>query len=61
VPETGDLVELSRDRTTGEINAMRGPGFRSVQFHPESVLTEHGVRILSELVTELIPVTAVGR
>jgi phenazine biosynthesis protein phzE len=60
-PSTGDFVELSRDRVTGEINAMRGPGFRSLQFHPESVLTEHGIRILSELVTELIPVTTAGR
>jgi phenazine biosynthesis protein phzE len=57
-PATGDLIELSRDPATGEINAMRGPGFRSVQFHPESVLTKFGVGILSELVTELIPVTA---
>jgi phenazine biosynthesis protein phzE len=57
-PCTGDLIELSRDPATGEINAMRGPGFRSVQFHPESALTKFGVGILSELVTELIPVTA---
>lgn len=57
---TGDLVELSRDGTTGEVNAMRGPGFCSVQFHPESVLTKFGVEILSELVTEMIRMTAHG-
>ncbi|MFL6125440.1 anthranilate synthase family protein [Actinophytocola sp.] len=57
---TGDLVELSLDAATGEINAMRGPGFRSVQFHPESVLTKLGVEILSELVTDLVRMNADG-
>lgn len=57
---TGDLVELSRDGTTGEIDAMRGPGFRSVQFHPESVLTKFGVDVLYELVTDLLQTTEHG-
>ncbi|HEX6352818.1 anthranilate synthase family protein [Actinophytocola sp.] len=59
-PLTGGLVELSRDGTTGEVNAMRGRGFCSVQFHPESVLTKYGVNILSERVTDLIRMTAHG-
>ncbi|MFC8508793.1 anthranilate synthase family protein [Streptomyces sp. NPDC057411] len=42
-------VEVSRDPATGQVHALRGPGFASVQFHPESVLTEHGPRILGEL------------
>lgn len=42
-------VEVSRDPATGQVHAMRGPGFATAQFHPESVLTEHGPRILSEL------------
>lgn len=33
-------VEISRDSETGEVHALRGPGFASVQFHPESVLTQ---------------------
>ncbi|WP_240137847.1 anthranilate synthase family protein [Streptomyces sp. MUM 178J] len=48
------VVEVSRDRATGEVYALRGPGFRSLQFHPESVLTEDGVRILGEALTGLL-------
>jgi 2-amino-4-deoxychorismate synthase len=44
-------VELSRDDVTGQVHAMRGNGFASVQFHLESVLTERGDRILKELLT----------
>ncbi|RDG36167.1 anthranilate synthase family protein, partial [Streptomyces corynorhini] len=29
-------VEVSRDGADGEVHALRGPGFASVQFHPES-------------------------
>ncbi|MYR44149.1 anthranilate synthase family protein [Streptomyces sp. SID5910] len=47
-------VEVSREPGTGEVHALRGPGFRSVQFHLESVLTQHGPRILAELLTSLL-------
>ncbi|HEV7453419.1 MAG TPA: anthranilate synthase family protein [Pseudonocardiaceae bacterium] len=43
-------VRVSRDRYTGEVHALRGPGFASTQFHPESLLTQNGVHILNELV-----------
>ncbi|MFI0939347.1 anthranilate synthase family protein [Streptomyces sp. NPDC021020] len=42
-------VRISRDTVTGEVHALRGPGFASLQFHPESVLTQHGPRILASL------------
>ncbi|MGI5351917.1 anthranilate synthase family protein [Streptomyces sp. CA-250714] len=42
-------VELSRDRATGEVHALRGPGFAGVQFHPESVLTLDGVTVTAQL------------
>ena len=48
-------VEISADPTTGEIHALRAPGFASTQFHPESVLTEHGITILNDLLTPLLP------
>jgi phenazine biosynthesis protein phzE len=45
------LVEVAHDPVTGEVHALRGPGFTSVQFHPESVMTRHGSAILDDLVT----------
>ncbi|RAJ43618.1 phenazine biosynthesis protein phzE [Kitasatospora sp. SolWspMP-SS2h] len=47
-------IELSRDARTGDVHALRGPGFAGLQFHPESVLTREGVRI----VADLLPATA---
>jgi phenazine biosynthesis protein phzE len=42
-------VRISRDPATAEVHALRGPGFASLQFHPESVLTQNGPRILGSL------------
>ena len=47
-------VELSRDRRSGEIHALRAATFAGVQFHPESVLTEDGVALLAELISPLL-------
>ncbi|WP_405879235.1 anthranilate synthase family protein [Streptomyces sp. NBC_01384] len=41
-------VEVSRD-DSGEVHALRGPGFAGVQFHPESVLTLNGTAVVREL------------
>jgi len=46
-------VRVSRDPFTGEVHGLRGPGFASVQFHPESILTEDGVSILRSLLGSL--------
>ena len=46
------LVEICRDRETGEVHALRGPHFVSMQFHAESVLTVDGPRILAKAVRE---------
>ncbi|UED88213.1 anthranilate synthase family protein [Streptomyces profundus] len=51
-------VEVSRDPTTGEVHALRGGGFASVQFHAESVLTRNGARLLGRLLTEVLHGTA---
>ncbi|MGW9136614.1 anthranilate synthase family protein [Streptomyces sp. NPDC055681] len=46
-------IEVSRDTATGELHALRGAGFASVQFHPESVLTLRGASIVAELLAGL--------
>jgi phenazine biosynthesis protein phzE len=48
------IVEISRDPDNGEVHAMRGTHFASMQFHPESVLTQNGVAITGELVRGLL-------
>ncbi|MEU6402556.1 anthranilate synthase family protein [Streptomyces sp. NPDC046985] len=47
-------VEVSRDPATGEVHALRGPGFASMQFHAESVLTVDGPRILGRAIQEVL-------
>ncbi|MFI1099943.1 anthranilate synthase family protein [Streptomyces melanogenes] len=44
-------VEVSRDPSTGEVHAVRGPGFAGVQFHPESVLTLRGPEVVAALLS----------
>ncbi|MFJ5121776.1 anthranilate synthase family protein [Kitasatospora sp. NPDC088548] len=41
------VIEVSRDRGTGEVFGLRGPHFMTMQFHAESVLTQNGPRILA--------------
>lgn len=43
-------IQVSRDPQSGEVHALRGPGFASTQFHPESLLTQNGIHILAELI-----------
>ncbi|GAA5005401.1 phenazine biosynthesis protein PhzE [Streptomyces hyderabadensis] len=53
VPRLG-VVEAGRDPETDEVHALRGPGFASMQFHPESVLTEHGLRIVGDALSGVL-------
>ncbi|MEU7552546.1 anthranilate synthase family protein [Streptomyces sp. NPDC044571] len=53
VPGIG-TVEVCREAETGEVHALRGPGFRSMQFHAESVLTEDGIRIVADALSGLL-------
>lgn len=48
------MVEASRHEVTGEVYAVRGPGFASVQFHAESVLTIDGPRIMAGIIRGLL-------
>ncbi|WEH36696.1 anthranilate synthase family protein [Streptomyces sp. AM 4-1-1] len=51
---THGVIEISRDLRTGEVHALRGRDFASIQFHAESVLTKEGIRIISGLLREVI-------
>ncbi|MFE5734326.1 anthranilate synthase family protein [Streptomyces sp. NPDC056528] len=48
------VVEVCRDPDSGEVHALRGPRFASMQFHAESVLTQDGPRIVGDLVREVL-------
>ncbi|KQX53337.1 MULTISPECIES: anthranilate synthase family protein [unclassified Streptomyces] len=47
-------IEVSRDAETGEVHALRGPGFAGVQFHPESVLTTEGAALTAALLAGVL-------
>ncbi|MDQ1023309.1 phenazine biosynthesis protein phzE [Streptomyces umbrinus] len=53
VPGVG-LVEVGRDAGTGEVHALRGPGFASLQFHAESVLTRNGPALFAARIDEAL-------
>ncbi len=47
-------VEVEADPETGDVHLVRGPHYRGVQFHAESILTEHGYDLIHDLVRDLI-------
>jgi len=47
-------VTVEADPTTGDIHLIAGPHYRGIQFHAESILTEHGFDIIHSLVRELL-------
>ena len=53
--DTGDTgVEVSRDERTGEVYALRGPRLAGLQFHPESIMTVDGTRLLTDAVRSVL-------
>ena len=56
VPSSGlpDGVTVETDPETGDVHAVAGPGFRGIQFHAESILTQHGDRLIRDLVADLL-------
>ncbi|HEY8981857.1 MAG TPA: anthranilate synthase family protein [Streptomyces sp.] len=47
-------VEVSQDPESGEVYALRGRHFASMQFHPESILTQNGPRIIGSLLSDVM-------
>jgi phenazine biosynthesis protein phzE len=47
-------VRVEADPETGDVHALHGPHYRGVQFHAESILTEHGYDLVHRLVSELL-------
>ncbi len=54
---TGALPEgvtVAADPRTHDIHVVRGPHYRGIQFHAESILSEHGYDLVHDLVLELL-------
>src|SRR6478736_1738241 len=49
-----DGVSVEADPGSGDIHLLRGPHYRGIQFHAESILTEHGFDLLHDLVAALL-------
>src|SRR6476661_1625412 len=47
-------VSVETDPGTGDIHLVRGPHYRGIQFHAESILTEHGYDLVHDLVSDLL-------
>lgn len=52
--ELPEGVVVEADPDTGDVHLVRGPHFRGVQFHAESILTEHGYDLIHDLVRDLL-------
>ncbi len=49
-----DGVRVDADPATGDVHHLVGPHYRGIQFHAESILTEHGYDLLHALVAGLL-------
>jgi phenazine biosynthesis protein phzE len=47
-------VTVDADPATGDVHQVRGPHFRGIQFHAESILTQHGAELIHRLVADLL-------
>jgi phenazine biosynthesis protein phzE len=55
--EGGDLppgVRVDADPDSHDIHVLTGPHYRGIQFHAESILTEHGYDLVHDLVSDLL-------
>jgi phenazine biosynthesis protein phzE len=49
-----DGVSVDADPDTGDVHHVRGPHFRGIQFHAESILTQRGADLIHRLAAELL-------
>ena len=49
-----DGVSVDADPATGDVHLVRGPHFRGIQFHAESILTQHGSDVIHRLAADLL-------
>jgi phenazine biosynthesis protein phzE len=47
-------VAVDADPATGDVHHLRGPHFRGIQFHAESILTQNGADLIHRLATGLL-------
>lgn len=47
-------VSAHADPLTGDVHLVEGPHYRGIQFHAESILTEHGYDLVHDLVLDLL-------
>jgi phenazine biosynthesis protein phzE len=45
---------VAADPDTGDVHLVEGPHYRGIQFHAESILTEHGYELIHDLVLDLL-------
>ncbi len=53
-PDLPEDVRVFTDPETDDIHLVAGPHYRGIQFHAESILTEHGYDLVHDLVRELL-------
>jgi phenazine biosynthesis protein phzE len=49
-----DEVSVDADPATGDVHVLRGPHFRGIQFHAESILSQHGAELIHRLAADLL-------
>ncbi|MBO0844352.1 MAG: chorismate-binding protein [Nocardioides sp.] len=49
-----DGVAVDADPATGDVHHVSGPHFRGIQFHAESILTQHGSDLIHRLAADLL-------
>ncbi len=47
-------VTVDADPVTGDVHHVHGPHFRGIQFHAESILTQHGAGLIHDLAADLL-------